>query len=83
MRAAVETHPQVREPGRELATGLPCFAVYNVHLHFGPNFQEKNLLILNSIMYVRRYVCMYLFLETKPVIVFQGTTLHMDIVLAF
>ena len=45
---------------------------------FGPNFQEKNLLFNFLIQ-----LFIYLYLETKLIIVFQGIILHMDIVIAF
>ena len=61
----------------------PNFAMYNAllcitctHL-FCPSFQEKKPFIsfFNSIL--------YLYLETKATIVFQGIILHTDIVIAF
>ena len=54
-------------------SSLPYFAVYNVHPHFWPKLSGKNL--LNSFI--------YLYLETKPFVISQGTILHMDIVIAF
>ena len=54
------------------------FAVYNVHPRFWPKLSGKifhfNFLIQSLI---------YLYLGTKPIIVFQGIILHMDIVTAF
>ena len=49
-----------------------------MHTHiFGPNFQEKKAFILsfNSII--------YLCLETKLIIVFQGIILHVDNITVF
>ena len=46
---------------------------------FGPNFQEKKIFHVNfSIQFL-----VYLYLERKPIIIFQGIILHMDIVIAF
>ena len=44
---------------------------------FVPNFQEKKsfILVFNSII--------YLYLETKLIIIFQGIILHMDIIIYF
>ena len=54
-----------------------------MHVHvFGPNFQKKafcfNFLIqlFNSII----YLFIYLYFETKLIIIFQGIILHTDIV---
>ena len=51
---------------------------YIMHTHiFGPNFQEKK----KSFNFLIQFL--YLYLETKPIIVFQGIILHMDIIIAF
>ena len=38
---------------------VPCFAVYNVHLHFDPNFQEK---IFHFNFLIQLFI--YLYLDT-------------------
>ena len=51
-----------------------------MHTHvFGPNFQEEKsfALIFKFSLFI------YLYLETKPIIVFQGITLHTDTIIAF
>ena len=46
-----------------------------MHTHvLGPNFQEKKI-CFNFLT--------YLYLETKPIIIFQGIILYTDIVIAF
>ena len=63
---------------------LPHFALYTapscaMHTQlFGPNFQKK-IFHLNFLI----QLFIYLYLETKPSIVFQGIILHTDIVIAF
>ena len=42
---------------------------------FGSNFQEKKPFLIQ--------IFIYLFLETKTMIIFQGIILHTDIVIAF
>ena len=50
-----------------------------MHTHiFGPNFQEKNF---GFNFLIQLFI--YLYLETKLIIVFQGIILHTDIVIAF
>ena len=49
-----------------------------MHTHvLGPIFQGKtsSFLIFNSFI--------FLYLETKPIIIFQGIILHTDIIIAF
>ena len=55
--------------------------MYNVHPNFWPKLSGKTsfVLIFNSII----YLFIYLDLETKQIIVFQGNILHTDIVIAF
>ena len=43
----------------------------------GPNFQEK---IFHFNILIQLFT--YLYLETKPIIVFQGITLHTDIIIS-
>ena len=64
---------------------IPYFAVYNAlpwtictHV-FGPNFQEKK----SFFFYFLIQLFIYVYLETKPMIIFQGIILHMDIITAF
>ena len=53
---------------------MPCFTMYNVHLHFGPSFQgEKSFNFLIQLF-------IYLYLETKLIIIFWGIILHTDII---
>ena len=63
------------------SVGVPHFVVYNVlpctHV-LGPNFQEK-IFCFNFLI----PLLIYLYLETKPVIIFQGIILHTDIVIVF
>ena len=76
---AEPTHHDLYAPSEGL--DLPYFVAYNAVLCimltriFGPNFQGKIsfISIFNSIIY-------YLYLETKPIIVFQGIILYMDII---
>ena len=44
----------------------------------GPNFQGEKIFFNVLIQ-----LFIYLYLETKPIIVFQGIILHMDIVIVF
>ena len=53
---------------------LSCILCTHV---FGPNFQEKKSFNFLIQLYS------YLYLETKPIIVFGGIILHMDIIIAF
>ena len=47
------------------------------HTHiFGPNSWEKSFNFLFQFF-------IYLYLETKPIIVLQGIILHLDIIIAF
>ena len=46
---------------------------------FGPNFQENKVVCFNFF----NSIFIYLYLEIKPIIIFQGIILHMDIVIAF
>ena len=46
---------------------------------FGPNFHEKEISHFNFLI----QLFTYLYLETKPIISFQGIILHMDIIIAF
>ena len=46
---------------------------------FGPNFQGKKIFHFNFLI----QLFIYLFIETQPVIVFQGIILHLDIIIAF
>ena len=48
-----------------------------MHLHiFGPDFEEK---IFHFNFLIQLF--MYLYLGTKPIIVFHGIILHMDIII--
>ena len=55
---------------------LPC--VLRTHV-FGPKFQEKK----NRSLYALIQFFLYLYLETKPIIVFQVIILHTGIIIAF
>ena len=69
-------------PNRETANDFLSHPSYRISpcrtpTHdFGPNFQEKKPFILIQFF-------IYLCLETKPIIIFQGIILHADIILAF
>ena len=54
---------------------LPCIMCTHI---FGPNFQEKIFCFNFKIQ-----CFIYLQLETKPIIIFQGISLHMDIIIVF
>ena len=58
---------------------LSHFATYNAHPRFWPKLSGKKIFHVNfSIQFL-----VYLYLERKPIIIFQGIILHMDIVIAF
>ena len=57
---------------------IPYFAVYNAHPCFWPKLSGKKIFHFNFLI---QYV-IYLYLETKPVIIFQGMILHMDVYIA-
>ena len=62
---------------RDVETYTVLLCIMHSHV-FGPNFQEKifhfNILI---------QVFIYLYIETKLIMVFQGIILYMDIIVAF
>ena len=66
-------------------SSLLYFAMYNALLCImrthvlGPNLQEKKIFHFNFL--IRLFI--YLYLETKLIIVFQGIILHTDVVIAF
>ena len=47
---------------------------------FGPNFQGKKKIFRFNFL-IQFFI--YLYLETKPIIIFQGIVMHTDIVIAF
>ena len=52
-----------------------------MHAHiFGPNFQEKQSFV---VIFKFNYLFIYLYLQTKPITVFQGIILRTDVVIAF
>ena len=58
---------------------LPHFAVYNAHPHSWPKLSGKKIFFF----YFLIQLFIYVYLETKPMIIFQGIILHMDIITAF
>ena len=53
--------------------------MYTAHPHFWPELSGEKTFHFN--FYIQLFI--YLYLETKPVIVFQGIILHTDIIIAF
>ena len=57
--------------------------MYSVHPSFWPKLSgKKTFYFLDIYIYKNIYLSIYLFLETKPMIIFQGIILHMDIITA-
>ena len=54
---------------------LPC--IMRSHI-FGPTFKKK---IFRFNFLIQLFI--YLYLQTKPIIIFQGIILHVDIIVAF
>ena len=58
---------------------MPYFALCTAHPCFWPKISGKK----NRSLYALIQFFLYLYLETKPIIVFQGIILHTDIIIAF
>ena len=58
---------------------VPYFAVYNAHPRVWPKLSGEKSFIL--IFLIQLFI--YLYLETKPIIMYQGIILYADIIIVF